>query len=365
MTTPPLKETPEEMEKRIRAKIKADEPMEIPPSLDPSSARVKKADGGMGGMKQYLIPVIISFIISYLVVTFVATSPLNTQLKTVNTTANSALTAANTAIDNAKKAQTSADGASTAVASVSNNMTSMNNQISALQSNISSLQDNISTINTQLKGYVTTSQIAGMATADQVNALNKTILDLQAQLAADEDALTKAQAAITALQTPTTTPTTTPVVGTGVSANVAGNVFTGSIVMTFNPIAVGASASQSLSIQVNNKTGKTLNGLQLALALQSLDSNGVQVAFPTTVTVGVSSNVSQFTWATQSTGLNYLLGWVGTTVNTGFLGQLNQFSQPTGITTYTITTTVINNGSAPTNIMNLMPFIQAVNFTNP
>ena len=368
MTIPTPKETPEEMERRLRAKIKADEPESIPPSLEPANARAKTASsGGMGGMKQYFMMAGIALIVAYLVVTFVAVTPMNTSLKTVKTTADAALTSANTAITNANKAQVTADGVANNVSNAQSSVTDLTNKITTINGQISTLQSSIATINNQ--GYVKASQIAGMATADQVNALNKTILDLQAasdglkaQLAIDEANLTAAQVAIKALQTTTTT---TPVVGTGVSANVAGNVFTGSIVMTFNPIAVGASASQSLSIQVNNKTGKTLNGLQLALALQSLDSNGVQVAFPTTVTVGVSSNVSQFTWATQSTGLNYLLGWVGTTANTGFLGQLNQFSQPTGITTYTITTTVINNGSAPTNIMNLMPFIQAVNFTNP
>lgn len=195
--------------------------------------------------------------------------------------------------------------------------------------------------------------------------------DLKTALNLITDRVTSLETKVTTLNTqvvnlitPTTT-TTTTVTGTGVSANFTGNVFTGTIGMTFNPIAVGSSATQSLSVQVNNKTGKALNGLQLALALQSLDSNSIQTPYPANVVVGVSSNVSQFTWTSQSTGLNYLMGWVGNTASTGFLGQLNQFSQATGIYTYTINVTVTNNGATPTNVINLMPFIQVVNFTNP
>ena len=310
MTIPTPKETPEEMERRLRAKIKADEPESIPPSLEPANARAKTASsGGMGGMKQYFMMAGIALIVAYLVVTFVAVTPMNTSLKTVKATADAALTSANTAITNANKAQVTADGVANNVSNAQSSVTDLTNKITTINGQISTLQSSIATINNQ--GYVKASQIAGMATADQVNALNKTILDLQAasdglkaQLAIDEANLTAAQVAIKALQTTTTT--TTPTTST-TTTPVANSV---SVLPASQTIILSNTSTQpftnAFSVTIYNNTNKTVYSGQLLFSAQ------LNVPSPENIVNDLILTQGSVTGIISANQTTYMANYIGT-----------------------------------------------------
>ena len=373
MTIPTPKETPEEMERRLRAKIKADEPESIPPSLEPANARAKTASsGGMGGMKQYFMMAGIALIVAYLVVTFVAVTPMNTSLKTVKTTADAALTSANTAITNANKAQVTADGVANNVSNAQSSVTDLTNKITTINGQISTLQSSIATINNQ--GYVKASQIAGMATADQVNALNKTILDLQAasdglkaQLAIDEANLTAAQVAIKALQTTTTTTPTTTLATTTTVSNVTtalvGNAFTGSTLLNFTAMPINTAVTQSFAFNIINATSASITNVQLAIGLEILDSsnNVVMAGLPTDATVTITSGGLATMWVAQSTGYKYLLGFTNTSTS-GIFGGIGVITQGVGTTQYSVTVTVNSGATNPVPAFQLYPIVKVVSF---
>ena len=388
MTIPASKETPEEMEKRIRAKLKAEMPDDIPqPSLDPSSSKVKKGDGGTGGMKQYLVPVIISFIISFLVVTFVATSPLNAQLKTVNTTATSALTNANTAIANAKSAQATADSANSSAGSFQTKLDSANtdtrNKINTLNGQISSLQGSITAINNQLKGFATTDQVNGFVTTDQLNTqvstqiatLNTTITALKAQLVTDEATIAANQAAIKTLQNSSSG--TGGTTATGVSALVVPNAWgTGQMITFGSALPSGASGTEtgSFNFTITNVTANTAKNIQLAIGLQNMlgtptSSNGTLVdltdsRYAATVTISMSGNGIVSTWTSQSTGVAGILGFVNN-VGSGIFASLSSINQAVGTSTpYTVTVTVTtaSTSTIPVPVFTIVPIVKVVSY---
>ena len=311
MTIPiPNKETPEEMRKRIRAEMEAENPPDAPPSLDPSNIRAKKSggDSGMGGMKLYIMIAGISLIIAFLVVTFVATTPFNKSLKTVNTTAASALTSANTAIASATKAQSAIDGAINDISSLKAAVNDINNRMTTVNTSIKSLQDSIAGIPAQLKGFVTSSQVSGFATSDQITAavntattnLQTTITALKAQLTTDEATIATDEAAIKALQaaptttTTTTTPTTTPTTPT------AGLVTTSfyNSPMVYTKTAATTTEDRTFGIEINNGTTKDLVYVSLTVTLQSsvaLTDKGVLYT--------LTSNTGTYNWTlSQETG---------------------------------------------------------------
>jgi TolA-binding protein len=384
MTTPPLKETPEEMEKRVRAKIKAEQPEDVPPSLDPSSTKVKKADGGMGGMMFYVKMAIVAFIISFLVVTFVATSPLNAQLKTVNTTATSALASANTAIDNAKKAQASVDSVNASISAVQTSLQTASadttSKISAINGQISALQNSIATINNQLKGYATTSQLSGFISGDQLSAANSTIAalqttikTLQAQLATDEANITANQAAIKALQT-TTTPTTTPT-SNKVTAVIVPNTFGGGQTISFaslpNSTSTPNTESGNFNFMITNNTSVTVNNIQMAVILEVLAGNGstnslvdlTNVSYAATVAINLNGYITS--WTQQSTGQIGVLGFTNV-IPSGLLANLGTISQTPGTSApYTVTVTITiapTSTTTPVPSFTIVPMVKVVSY---
>jgi hypothetical protein len=385
MTTQPLKETPEEMEKRLRAKIKAEQPEDAPPSLDPSSTKVKKADGGM---MFYAKMVIVAFIISFLVVTFVATSPLNAQLKIVNTTANSALTNANTAIDNAKKAQASVDSVNASMNAVQGSLQTANadttSKISAINGQISALQNSIATINNQLKGYATTSQLSGFISSDQLSTANSTIAalqgtikTLQTQLATDEADIAANQVAIKALQTmttPTTTPTTAPV-SNKVTAVIVPNTFGGGQTMPFaalpNSTSTPNTEAGNFNFTITNSTGATANNIQMAVILEVLAGNGstnslvdlTNVSYAATVAINLNGYITS--WSQQSTGQIGVLGFTNV-IPSGLLANLGTISQVPGTSapyTVTVTITIVpTSTTTPVPSFTIVPMVKVVSY---
>jgi DNA-binding winged helix-turn-helix (wHTH) protein len=297
---------------------------------------------------------------------------MNTSLKTVKTTADAALTSANTAITNANKAQVTADGVANNVSNAQSSVTDLTNKITAINGQISAVQSSIATINNQ--GYVKASQIAGMATADEVAALNKTIAALQAssdglkaQLAIDEANLTAAQAAIKALQTATTTtPTTTPATTTTVSnvtTALVGNAFTGSTLLNFTAMPINTVVTQSFAFNIINSTLASITNVQLAIGLEILDSsnNVVMAGLPTDATVTITSGGLATMWVAQSTGYKYLLGFTNTSTS-GIFGGIGVITQGVGTTQYSVTVTVNSGATNSVPAFQLYPIVKVVSF---
>lgn len=244
-----------------------------------------------------------------------------------------------------------------------------------LSSRITSLESSVSALSS-LSSSTSSIQSTVTSLSAQLSAISKQISDLQSQVAAEASASTANATDIAALKKqvaalamPTTTPSTTPVTPTlapGVTVGIVGNVFTGKTVLNFDAFVQAGTATQSFTYTISNGTAKTLTSLSLALGLESLSAGSTGVQLPTGITVALASGNVAFVWTPQSTGLNYLLGWTSVTSSTGFLGQLNLFSQAPGSTSYTVTVTVTFTPTAtvltaPT--INLIPMMQVVDYS--
>ena len=355
------KETPEEMDKRIRAELKAEAPPPVGNSEPAFSTAKGKSSGGDGfsvfNMKFLAAVFIIGLIVSYLVVTFVGVSPLTANINTVKKTADTAQASASAAVDAANKAQTTANNATNTA------QTNLQTAINTLQGKIDGINASMTTL--QGKNYVTPDQISKFATTDQLSkvATNEQIANLQTQLDAlkkqlanDETAIAAIQssqktdeAAITKLQTtPPTTTTTTTSSGsnsgssalTGVNVNVLGNPFTGSSVLAINGLtASGNMQSASFSFTVNNTTSNTISNLQLAIGLQTVNaSNTGYVTLPTDATYALVSSGLSTIWTYQGYQSN-ILEFTNTSLG-GIFGGVGGINLPVGSTTFTVTFTI-------------------------
>ncbi len=239
--------------------------------------------------------------------------------------------------------------------------------------------DTATTAITTLSGQVSQLQSASSANTGNINLQ---ILALQNQLKQDEATIkahgeantaleTKLKAvedAIKKLQTTPTTGTSGTFTGSGlVTIAIVGNYFTGTAGMQFSPISPGGTGSQSFTFQVNNKTGANLNSIQLVLALLSTDQNSLSsIPFPTNTTVTISSVMATgggFVWTQQNTGRADMLGFTSGATNTGLFTSFNNFTQAPGITPYTLTINITNNGTIATNNIFVLPQIQVTNYT--
>jgi TolA-binding protein len=376
----PTKETPEEMEKRLRAKFKSEEPADIPPSLDPSGSKVKKeGGGGMGGMKLYAIVAGISFVMALLVVTFMATSPLTAKVNTVNTSATTALSTANTALDTAKKAQATADSHTAAITAIQAANTDTTNKINTVNGQITSLQGSITTINNQFKGFVTTDQIKGFVTPDQLTAqlatLNTTVDALKAQSITDAASIKTLQDSVKALQNGSSGTGGTTV--TGVTATVIPNAWgTGQMITFGSVLPAGASGTEtgSFNFAITNATTNTAKNIQLAIGLQNMvgtptSSNGTLVdltdpRYAATVTISMSGNGIVSTWTSQSTGVAGILGFVNN-VGSGIFASLSSINQVVGTSapyTVTVTVTTASTSTLPVPVFTIVPIVKVVSY---
>jgi len=386
------KETPEEMDKRIRAELKAEAPPPVGNSEPAFSTAKGKSSGGDGfsvfNMKFLAAVFIIGLIVSYLVVTFVGVSPLTANINTVKKTADTAQASASAAVDAANKAQTTANNATNTA------QTNLQTAINTLQGKIDGINASMTTL--QGKNYVTPDQISKFATTDQLSkvATNEQIANLQTQLDAlkkqlanDETAIAAIQssqktdeAAITKLQTaPTTTATTTTPVGAGVngvSATIVSNAWGGGQTINFNPIATtNTSESGSFNFTINNSTTATANNIQLAIGLQSFLGIGSNMTGTPldlnsplyNVTVSVNINGSMTVWTSQNTNIIGLLGYENTVASSGW-GSFGTISQPVGTSSpYTVTITVTSGNSTTAlqlSSFTIIPIIKVVGFTN-
>jgi len=184
------------------------------------------------------------------------------------------------------------------------------------------------------------------ALTDTNVAQDKLITDQNKLIATQADAIKVLQGKVALLETPTTTNGTTTT-GTGITATIIGSVFAPTVTSMNLPAitALSTVSTGTFTIQVNNPSTKTLNGVQLAVSLGVFDntnpSNPLQFSMPAVadVTVNLSSagNLSLI-WTQQNTGVPYILGFVNQ-VNTGNFA-FGNLSIPPGTSTFTQTLTL-------------------------
>ena len=356
------KETPEEMDKRIRASIKAEAPPPVGDSEPAFSTAKGKSSGGGGfsvfDMKFLGAVFFVCLVVSYLVVTFVGVSPLTANINAVKKTADTAVSSATSAVEAANKAQTTANNATnTAQTNLQTAINALQGKIDGLTASMTALQGKNYVTPDQLGKYVTSDQLKGFATSDQIANLQSQLDALKKQQVADEAQLNNFQnkqiadeAAITKLQTapPPTTTTTQTSSGSnsgssalsGVSVNVLGNPFTGSSVLAINGLtASGNMQSASFSFTVNNTTANTINNLQLAIGLQTVNaSNTGYLTLPTDCTSTLVSSGLSTIWTYQGYQSN-ILEFTNTSLG-GIFGGVGGINLPVGSTTFTVTFTI-------------------------
>ena len=323
------KETPEEMDKRIRASIKAEAPPPVGDSEPAFSTAKGKSSGGGGfsvfDMKFLGAVFFVCLVVSYLVVTFVGVSPLTANINAVKKTADTAVSSATSAVEAANKAQTTANNATnTAQTNLQTAINALQGKIDGLTASMTALQGKNYVTPDQISKFATSDQLKGFATSDQIANLQSQLDALKKQQVADEAQLNNIQnkqiadeAAITKLQTappPTTTTQTSSGSNSGssalsgVSVNVLGNPFTGSSVLAINGLtASGNMQSASFSFTVNNTTANTKNNLQLAIGLQTVNaSNTGYLTLPTDCTSTLVSSGLSTIWTYQGYQSNIL-----------------------------------------------------------
>jgi hypothetical protein len=200
--------------------------------------------------------------------------------------------------------------------------------------------------------------------ANQLSEVKKSVADLQTIANTNKDEIATLKADIATLNTKvvaltSATSATTP--ATGVLVSIVGNVFTGNSLLNYNAFTAAGTQSQSVTYKIDNRTGKTLNSIQLALGLENVDASGIPVNFPSVTSISLASSNLSFVWSSQSTGLDYLKGWISNPANTGFLNQIVSFSQGAGAVNYTLTVSVTSTGAAAA--MNILPIFQVLSYT--
>jgi septal ring factor EnvC (AmiA/AmiB activator) len=340
----------------------------LPPQPDGKGSGIK---GKLGGINStvLVIMVAIALVASYFVPQYTAVTPtkLNTLVTSIMTTVNqvkdaqakdaSAITTLQTDVSGVK---TSIAGVTSSIATASSKVDTMSSKVDSANAAVSGVQSTINDSKTKIDSLQTT--VKSQDTT--IQSLNSSITDLTKKISDSNALIVDLQTKVIALQTatPTTTPTTTSTTGV-VTATISANVFTGASYVNFGAIAPGASQTQSFSFQVNNQTGKTLSTIQLALALQTLDVAGSNfITLPTTIPVSISSGNLGMIWTQQTTGIGYLLGYV-TNASTGFASIFGSTTVSTGITTYTQSIMVTNNGTVATNSMMISPMVKVTGFT--
>ncbi len=159
------------------------------------------------------------------------------------------------------------------------------------------------------------------------------------------------------------TNTTTGTTGL-VSATVLGNAFTGSQTLNFAATTANTSAtiSQQFSFTIANGTGKTINNIQLAVALELLDSSSTTPlsGVPAGATINIISSGLSTIWTQQSTGIPYILGYLNSSTAGIFGSSIGLMSQTPGTATYTVTVTVTT--TQPTPAFNIYPLVKVLNY---
>lgn len=316
-----------------------------------------------GGMMQWIITVVLILAVSYVMISYfgVTKEDFNKNIALM-LNADDSVKADVTAIKSSITAEINKiPGAITT--QVNSAISSLSARLTALENGDNNFGSQISSLNTQLTNSLS-------STNGIINELTQTITDLENAIKAQETTINGLKVKITTLETEVSDlgtgsgDTTTP---TGeVGAYIVGNAFTGLTAMTFEPIAAGASTSMTFTFQIDNQTGKKLDTISMALALQTFNADGTYrtlTAGTTGVNVSVTSDILSLKWISQTTGIPYLLGFMSSINTSGFTSMFGDFIVNPGLNTYTMTVTIENKTSATIDEIIVAPLIQVVSFT--
>ena len=335
----------DEMPERVS---RAELPME--PETKPSST---------GGLKALLMPGMVALGICLVVVQFWVMPQFDTITKGIQALAGSV-----------NAATTESAAAKASVATVGTQLTTINNQLTQLNNANNAASQEITAIKSREAQFLTPEKVAALQTkVDGVATTSSNLANQITQHQATIDSLTKLiatlQSTINGTTTTTTTTGGTTTTTTGlVTPTIIGNPFTGVQYLKYDTFATNTTASQMLSFQINNGTGKTINNVQLGVLLQVYDGSGASLyTLPagTVLSVTSGSNLLGTIWSEQSTGVSYYRGFTNGAL-TGILGNIGAISQSPGTQTYSVTVAIANNTGTNLPAIIMYPVVKVLSY---
>jgi len=300
--------------------------------------------------KAWIAPVVISAVLSFIMIQMVALPKVDDVSKFAATTQ---------ADVNALKPEVAKiagmQGQVTQATTIGNNNAADINGIKSREASFLT-SDKLTPLQTQLTQLSSTVTGLGNQSGeitklkDQLAALTKTVNDIQSTLNATTSLGTSGAGGT--------------VVAGQVVPSVIGNPFTGVQYLKYDTTANNTTNSQTLSFQIANGTGKTINNLQLGLLLQLYDASGANLyTFPAGATLGVQagSNMLGTIWTEQSTGVSYYRGFTNSAL-TGMLGNIGALSQTPGVQTYSVTVSITNYTGATLPTVIMYPVVKVLSF---
>ena len=373
-------ETIEEMTRRIReeekSKLDADKPKDVTPTFDVSgNTRQKKSGGMMNQLGTFGLMAGIAIFVAFIVNAVVGVSAskfnsdissLNNQISVLNSTLKTAQTSLSTSLSAVSGNQTNDESnlktLTSKIDSISNQLNAIPNsyattsQVNSLNSTMSALQNTVNQLQASLQNVPSSSQLTSLQ-----NSLNS----LQTQLNTDEATIKSQGVLIATLQNSTTTTTTTTTTNspTNVTATVLGNVFSGSQLLPFSSgIPISGTATTSFQFTLANNTGATINNVQLAIGLETLNASSTStITLPPDASLAITSSGSAVSWASQGYVQTGLWGFTNNAVS-GIFGSIGAISQGTGTTTYTINITVTAGATNSISPFNIFPLVKVVSY---
>ncbi len=323
-----------------------EEPVEVPRKV--KATEVTTVVQESGGWKALVPPILGSVVLAFLMIQMIVMPKIDEVAK-VAQTAQLDVNAAKTELAKFAGIQTELTKATTVSNNLAQEITAIkareagfltSDKLTALQAQVTQLASTVSGL-----GSNHTTDIGKLK--DQITALSKSLTELQA----------------TVNGTSTTTNGTTVVSGQ-VTPTIIGNPFTGVQYLKFDTTLNGTTATQTLSFQIANGTGKTINNLQLGILLQIFDVNGANYyTLPAGTTLGVmaGSNMMGTIWTEQSTGVSYYRGYTNSAL-TGMLGNVGAISQNAGIQTYSVTVSISNQMGTSLPALVIYPVVKVLSF---